>query len=80
LEAHIHDLLAWMPGRAGAPAARSPAARARRRPARRQCTRLASLVNTIDPKIVAAAFGMNPEGVTFYLADHVDTARLPAGP
>jgi hypothetical protein len=42
-----------------------------------RCTRLASLVNTIDPKIVAAAFGMNPEGVTFYLADHVDDGRLP---
>jgi hypothetical protein len=37
-----------------------------------RCTRLADLVNTIDPKLVAAAFGMNPEGVTFYLADHVD--------
>jgi integrase len=43
-------------------------------------TRLAELVNTIDPKLVAAAFGMNPEGVTFYLADHVDSARLPAAP
>lgn len=41
-----------------------------------RCTRLASLVNTIDPKIVAAAFGMNPEGVTFYLADRVDESRL----
>jgi hypothetical protein len=35
------------------------------------------VANTIDPKIVAAAFGMNPEGVTFYLADHVDDGRLP---
>jgi hypothetical protein len=42
-----------------------------------RCTRLASLVNTIDPKIVAVAFGMKPEGVTFYLADHVDDGRLP---
>jgi len=42
-----------------------------------RCTRLASPVNIIDPKIVAAAFGMNPEGVTFYLADHVDDGRLP---
>jgi hypothetical protein len=41
-----------------------------------RCTRLASLVNTTDPKIVAAAFGMNPEGATFYLADHVDEQRL----
>jgi len=24
-----------------------------------RCTRLADLVNTIDPKLVAAAFGMN---------------------
>ena len=45
-----------------------------------RCTRLVELVNTIDPKIVAAAFGMNPEGVMFYLADHVDDVRLPAAP
>ena len=43
-----------------------------------RCTRLADLVNTMDPKLVAAAFGMNPEGVMIYLADHVDDARLPA--
>ena len=36
-----------------------------------RCTRLADLVNTMDPKLVAAAFGMNPEGVIIYLADHV---------
>ena len=36
------------------------------------------LVNTIDPKLVAAAFGMDPEGVMFYLADRVDPGRLPA--
>jgi Phage integrase, N-terminal SAM-like domain len=41
-----------------------------------RCTRLADLVNTMDPKIVAAAFGMDPEGATFYLADHVDHTRL----
>jgi hypothetical protein len=41
-----------------------------------RCTRLADLVNTVDPKIVAAAFGMNPEGAMFYLADHVDDTRL----
>jgi integrase len=45
-----------------------------------RCTRLADLVNTIDPKLVAAAFGMNPEGVMFYLAGHVDTARLSSLP
>lgn len=40
-------------------------------------TRLAGLVNTIDAKLVAAAFGMNPEGVLPYLADHVDPTRTP---
>lgn len=39
-------------------------------------TRLAELVNTMDPKLVAAAYGMKPEGVLDYLADHVDPARL----
>ena len=39
-------------------------------------TRLAELVNTLDPKLVSAAFGMRPEGVTIYLADHVDQSRL----
>jgi hypothetical protein len=34
----------------------------------------------MDPKLVAAAFGMNPEGVMFYLADRVEDARLPADP
>jgi hypothetical protein len=43
-----------------------------------RCTRLADLVNTMDPKLVAAAFGMKPEGVMFYLADHVDEPRLAA--
>jgi site-specific recombinase XerD len=42
-----------------------------------RCTRLADLVNTMDPKLVAAAFGMNPEGVMIYLADYVDDGRLP---
>jgi site-specific recombinase XerD len=42
-----------------------------------RCTRLAGLVNTMDPKLVAAAFGMNPEGVMIYLADHVDAGRMP---
>ncbi len=45
-----------------------------------RCTRLADLVNTMDPELVAAAFGMNPEGVMIYLADHVDEGRLPACP
>lgn len=44
---------------------------------RLRVTRLADLVNTMDPKLVAAVFGMKPEGVLIYLADHVDTGRLP---
>ena len=31
----------------------------------------------MDPKLVAAAFGMNPEGVMIYLADYIDDGRLP---
>lgn len=42
-----------------------------------RCTRLAGLVNALDPRLVAAAFGVNPEGVMLYLADHVDKGRLP---
>ncbi|MFE3202354.1 tyrosine-type recombinase/integrase [Embleya sp. NPDC059237] len=41
-----------------------------------RCTRLADLVNTMDPKLVAAAFGMDPEATMIYLADHVDPGRL----
>lgn len=43
-----------------------------------RCTRLADLVNTIDPKMVAAAFGMNPQAAMFYLTDQVDQDRLTA--
>jgi site-specific recombinase XerC len=43
-----------------------------------RATRLADLVNTMDPKLAAAAFGMSPEAVMIYLADHVDQARLPS--
>jgi site-specific recombinase XerD len=42
-----------------------------------RCTRLANLVNATDSKLVAAALGMNPEGIMLYLADHVDHGRLP---
>lgn len=35
-------------------------------------TRLVDLVNTMDPKLVSAAFGMRPEGVLNYLADRID--------
>lgn len=45
-----------------------------------RCSRLADLVNTMDAKLVAAAFGMTPEGVMAYLSDHVDEARLPPNP
>lgn len=40
-------------------------------------TRLTDLVTTVDAKLVAAAYGMTNDAVTAYLADHVDTARLP---
>ena len=40
-----------------------------------RCTRLADLVNTMDPKLVAAAFGMNPEGVMWQSPGSVDTSR-----
>lgn len=39
-------------------------------------TRLADLVNTIDPKLVATAFGMSPESAMVYLADHADDTRF----
>jgi hypothetical protein len=42
-----------------------------------RCTRLTDLVNTMDPKLVAAAFGMTPEATMIYLADYVDEQRLP---
>ena len=41
-----------------------------------RCTRLAALINSNDPKLVAAALGMNTQGAMFYLADHVDDGRL----
>lgn len=40
-------------------------------------TRLTNLVTTTDVKFVAAAYGMTNEAVTAYLADHIDTTRLP---
>lgn len=40
-------------------------------------TRLVDLVNAMDPKLVAAAFGMDPQATLIYLADHVDPGRLP---
>jgi hypothetical protein len=41
-------------------------------------TRLVDLVNTMDPKLMAVAFGMTPEAAMIYLADHVDPTRLPS--
>ena len=43
-------------------------------------TRLADLVNTMDPKLVAAVFGMDAESVMIYLADHVGDSYLQAFP
>lgn len=42
------------------------------RPKQLRATRLVDLINTLDPKLVAAAFGMTSEGVLFYFADRVD--------
>lgn len=39
-------------------------------------TRLVDLVNTMDAKLVAAAFGLTPEATMIYLADSVDRSRL----
>ncbi|MFF3883516.1 hypothetical protein [Streptomyces sp. NPDC001914] len=41
-------------------------------------TRLVDMVNTMDPKLVAAAFGTDPQATLIYLADQVDEGRLPA--
>lgn len=38
-------------------------------------TRLVDLVNTMDPKLVAAAFGMDSQAPLIYLADNVDAIR-----
>ncbi|WP_243983012.1 hypothetical protein [Streptomyces sp. NEAU-YJ-81] len=40
-------------------------------------TRLVDLLNTMDPKLVAAVFGMHAQGVLVYLADRIDPGRLP---
>ncbi|MBP2056476.1 hypothetical protein J2Z21_009494 [Streptomyces griseochromogenes] len=40
-------------------------------------TRLIDLVNAMDAKLVAAAFGMDPQATLIYLADRVDPGRLP---
>lgn len=43
-------------------------------------TRLVEMAVRSDPKLIAAAFGMQPEGVMIYLADRVDDGRLSANP
>jgi hypothetical protein len=40
-------------------------------------TRLVDLVNTMDPQLVAAAVGMDPQAALIHLADHVDPDRMP---
>jgi hypothetical protein len=39
-------------------------------------TRLLDLVNTMDPKLVAAAFGMDLQATLIYLGDRVDEGRM----
>ncbi|MFC3991202.1 hypothetical protein [Actinoplanes siamensis] len=39
-------------------------------------TRLVDLVNTLDPKLVAAALGLDPQAPLIYLADRIDTSLL----
>jgi site-specific recombinase XerD len=43
-----------------------------------RATRITDLITALDPKVVAVALGMDPEGVLTYLRDDVDTVRLPA--
>lgn len=39
-------------------------------------TRLVDLVNTLDPKLVAAAMGLDPQAPLIYLADRIDPSLL----
>ena len=39
-------------------------------------TRIAQLVNDLDPKLTASALGMRDSGLVRYLADNVDKDRL----
>jgi integrase len=45
-------------------------------PQRLRCTRLAQLVTTADPLIVAELFGVSDKAALYYLADTVDSIRL----
>jgi site-specific recombinase XerD len=47
------------------------------RPRILRSSRLLAMVNTADPKLVAAAYGMTYDAVTAYLTDRVDPTRLP---
>jgi hypothetical protein len=49
-------------------------------PKRLRSTRLLDLAANLDPKLVAAAFGLTAETVLPYLVDRVDPTRLPAAP
>jgi hypothetical protein len=42
-----------------------------------RATRLAQLITTMDPVLVAAAFGIRRGAILHYLADSVDATRLP---
>ena len=46
------------------------------RPRILRSSRLLAMVNTADPKLVSATFGMTRDAVTAYLADRVDPTRL----
>ncbi|MDQ2873820.1 MAG: hypothetical protein M3Y33_02965 [Actinomycetota bacterium] len=66
------------PGRSAPPWRRGPlpAAPAGTTPSACRQTRIAQLVNDLDPKLTAAALGMQDSGLVRYLADNVDHDRL----
>jgi site-specific recombinase XerC len=45
-------------------------------PRRLRCSRLAQLITTTDPVMIAEIFGITSRGALYYLADSVDDARL----
>lgn len=46
-------------------------------PKRLRSTRVVELVSVLGPRVAGDALGMQPEGLVYYLADHVDAGRLP---
>lgn len=46
------------------------------RPKMLRSARLVDLVISLGPKVVGASLGMSPDGLSAYLADHVDESRL----